>query len=61
MLPLKNGAKVFLTKGRHAGNTGLLKEIKGEEATYSADGEDVETAKSYLFVVGEKEAEITLN
>ncbi|MEK6863111.1 MAG: 30S ribosomal protein S4e [Nanoarchaeota archaeon] len=61
VLHLKKGARVFLTKGKHAGNTGLLKEIKGKEATYSADGEDVETAKSYLFVVGEKEAEITLN
>lgn len=60
VLPLKKGAQVFLTKGKHAGGTGVLKEIKGDEATYSAEGEDVETAKEYLFVVGDKDAEIKL-
>ena len=58
VLPLKKGAKVFLTKGKHAGGTGVLKEIKGDEAAYSAEGEDVETAKEYLFVVGDKDTEI---
>lgn len=61
VLPLKKGAKVFLTKGKHAGNIGLLKEIKGDEATYSVDNIDIETAKGYLFVVGENDAEIKLS
>ncbi len=60
VLSLKKGAMVFLTKGKHAGGTGVLKEIKGNEATYSAEGEDVETAKEYLFVVGDKDTEIKL-
>lgn len=60
LLPLKKGAKVFLTKGKHAADIGVLKEVKGKEATYSLQGEDIETAKAYLFVVGEKDAEITL-
>ncbi len=61
VLPLKKGAKVFLTKGKHAGNIGVLKEVKGDEATYSVDNADIETAKGYLFVVGEKDTEIKLS
>ena len=52
VLPLKEGVTIFLTKGKHGGSVGTHKEIKNNEATYSADGKDVETAKSYLFVVG---------
>ena len=59
-LAAKKGAKVFLTKGKHAGAVGVLKEIKGVEATYTVDDIDVDTAKDYLFVVGEKDSEITL-
>ncbi len=58
VLPLKQGMHIFLTKGKHAGDSGVLKEIKGREATYSARDADIDTAKEYLFVVGEKGAEI---
>jgi len=61
ILPLKIGVKVFLTKGKHAGSVGTLKEIRGKEAIYSVDGKDIETAKAYLFVVGDKESEIKIN
>ena len=60
ILQVKKGAKVFLIKGKHAGDVGELKEIKGVEATYTVDGADVDTAKDYLFVVGDKDAEISL-
>lgn len=60
ILSAKKGAKVFLIKGKHAGDVGVLKEIKGVEATYAVDGADVDTAKEYLFVVGDKDAEISL-
>lgn len=60
ILPSKKGAKVFLIKGKHAGDVGVLKEVKGAEATYTLDGADVDTAKAYLFVVGDKESEISL-
>ena len=60
ILSVKKGSKVFLIKGKHAGDVGVLKEIKGMEATYTVDGADVDTAKDYLFVVGDKDAEITL-
>ncbi|HLD40073.1 MAG TPA: 30S ribosomal protein S4e [Candidatus Nanoarchaeia archaeon] len=60
ILPVKKGSKVFLIKGKHAGDVGVLKEIKGMEATYTVDGADIDTAKDYLFVVGDKDSEITL-
>lgn len=60
ILPAKKGARVFLIKGKHAGDVGVLKETKGVEATYTMDGADVDTAKDYLFVVGDKESEISL-
>ncbi len=56
----KKGAKVFLIKGKHAGDVGVLKEIKGVEVTFTADGADIDTAKDYLFVVGDKDSEINL-
>ena len=54
VLPLKEGATIFLTKGKHGGSVGTLKEIKNNEATYSVDGKDVETARNYLFVIGDE-------
>ncbi len=60
ILSVKKGAKVFLTKGKHAGDVGVLAEIKGVEATYTVDGANIDTAKDYLFVVGEKDTEIKL-
>ena len=60
VLPLKEGVNVFLTKGKYAGYFGVLKEIKGKEAIFSFGTGDVETAKKYLFVVGENKSEIKL-
>ncbi len=56
VLPLKEGVSVFLTRGKHGGDTGLLKEFKGSDAVYTSASSksDVETAKGYLFVVGAK-------
>jgi len=52
VLPLQAGAMVFLTKGKHAGSTGEFKEIKNDEAIYMKNGQEIETAKEYLFVIG---------
>jgi small subunit ribosomal protein S4e len=60
LLTVKKGATVFLIKGKHAGDVGVLKEIKGVEATYTVGDADIDTAKEYLFVVGDKAAEIML-
>ena len=52
VLPLKEGASVFLVKGKHAGSKGVLKSINDESAHY-VDNEknEVETSKRYLFVL----------
>jgi len=55
VLYLKPGAAVFLTQGKHIGNPGVLTEIKGREAKYAVDEQEIETIRDYLFVVGEKE------
>jgi len=60
VLPLKEGNFVFLTKGKHGGNSGILKEIRGTEATYTSQKKDIETTKAYLFVLGEKDTKIKL-
>ncbi len=59
VLPLQPGVKVFLTRGKHGGELGELKELRGDEAVYKVGREEIETARSYLFVVGEKEAVIS--
>ena len=52
ILPLKEGANVFLVKGKHAGSKGILKSIKDESAHYvDNDKNEVETSKRYLFVL----------
>lgn len=61
ILPLKPGMTVFLTKGMHSGKVGVLKEIKGTEATYLLGQKEVGTTKSYLFVVGEKKPIVTVS
>jgi len=52
ILSLKEGAKVFLTKGKRAGATGKLKSLEGETAKYTNEaGEEIETTKKYLYVM----------
>ncbi len=52
VMPLKVGSHVFLTQGKHAGSSGILKELSGESARYEQkDGTIIETTKKYLFVV----------
>lgn len=60
VLHAKKGTKVFLIKGKHAGDVGVLKEVTDTEVIYTVEGTDVNTAKAYLFVVGEKDSEISL-
>ena len=61
VLSLKNNSSVFLIGGKHAGSAGQLKEIKNDEAIFVVDGKDIETAKKYLFVVGDQKAEVAVN
>lgn len=61
VLPLKAGMQVFLVKGKHAGDKGVLKKVEGTQAVYSMKDKQIETAKEYLFVVGEKKSEIGID
>ncbi len=60
VLPLKKGAAVFLTQGKHSGEIGIVQEIKGKEATFSLHQKEIGTVKKYLFVVGDTKPVITL-
>lgn len=60
ILPLQNKSMVFLQRGKHNGDQGTLKEIKETQALYEKDGQEIETAKAYLFVIGTKDAVITV-
>jgi small subunit ribosomal protein S4e len=57
---LKKDAFVFLIKGKYAGDSGLLQEIKNKQAIYQKDGQKVETLKKYLFVLGDKKPAIDI-
>jgi len=65
VLSLQEGSIVFLSRGKHHGDVGTLKKIRGQEAIYSRAGkekqEEIETSKDYLFVIGVKEPIITIN
>lgn len=60
VLPLKPGMLVFLVRGKHSGDLGTLNRAAGKEASYVLGQKEVETAKEYLFVVGDKKPRITL-
>ncbi len=60
VIGLAKGVFVHLTGGKYAGGNGTLKEIKGTEAIFTRDKQDIETAKKYLFVLGKKESTITI-
>lgn len=60
VLPLKEGAEVFLLEGKHCGDLGTLRKISGVGAVYSRDDQEIETAKKYLFVVGKDKPLISL-
>jgi len=51
VLPLQAGATAFLLRGKHRGDFGIIKEIRGKQATYLRNNQQVETLKEYLFVL----------
>jgi small subunit ribosomal protein S4e len=60
VLPLEKGSEVYLIDGKHCGDVGSFKEIRKEEAIYTKDKKDIETAKEYLFVVGKNKSMIEI-
>lgn len=52
-IPLKENCMVYLFRGKHAGYTGIVKEVKGSKVIYkNPEGKVMETLKNYVFVVG---------
>jgi len=58
--PLQSSAFVFLTKGKCAGDSGILKEINDNQAIYQKGRQTIETLKKYLFVLGNQKAAIKI-
>ncbi|MBT3324347.1 30S ribosomal protein S4e [archaeon] len=54
---LKKGAQIYLTGGKFIGNTAILEEIKEDKVTIKIKDEIFETAKRYLFVIGDVKIE----
>ena len=60
LIELKKDSYVYITKGKQAGDSGVLTEIKESRATYQKEKNQIKTLKKYLFVLGEKKSVITL-
>ena len=61
-IQLKKDALVYLTGGKHIGQTGKVQQIMGKRIFYKAeDGEEVETLKEYAFPVGKDKPLIKLS
>ena len=61
-VPLQKDALVYLTGGKHIGQTGKVQEIKGEKIVCRTENnEDVETLRSYAFPIGKDKPMIKLS
>lgn len=60
LLPLKKDCIVFITDGKRRGDSGSFIEVKEDRAVYQKDEAKIETAKRYLFVIGDKKSAITI-
>lgn len=60
LLPLREGMHIFLSQGKHAGDSGVLKTMSGHQVVYRKEEHDIETAKRYVFVTGKEKPLITL-
>ena len=60
-LKLQKKATIFLTSGKHVGETGKIEDIAENKIIYKDhNGELVETLKEYAFVIGEDKSLIAL-
>jgi len=56
----EEGATIYLTGGKHVGETGTIEKIKDNLITYKRDKNKFETLKKYAFVIGKKKSSIKL-
>lgn len=59
-LPLKEGAAIMLTGGKHLSKTGTVKQIDADIIVFDTADGTFSTAKRHAYVVGEKSPEVTL-
>ncbi|MFT4312026.1 MAG: S4 domain-containing protein [Candidatus Woesearchaeota archaeon] len=60
-LSFEKGKCVQFIGGRHIGEVGTIEQVDGQNLTVNVAGRKIETLKSYAFVVGEKQPEITVS
>tara|TARA_Y100000310_G_C20593954_1_gene769539 strand:- start:636 stop:1322 length:687 start_codon:yes stop_codon:yes gene_type:complete len=60
-LELKKDAFVYVIRGKQSGDSGILQEIKKNQATYQKDKHNIETLKKYLLVLGTKKPLINID
>ncbi len=62
IIPLQKNVLVYLTGGKHIGQTGKVQEIRGEKIFCKTEsGEEVETLKRYAFPIGNDKPIIKLS
>ncbi len=54
ILPAGAGMAVCFLRGKHSGQSGILQEIRGNKAMFAVGGQQVETAREHLFILGRK-------
>ena len=59
-IPFKEGCQVYLIKGNYTGNIGTLKNIEQDKIFVDVEGQVIQTAKKYAYVVGKTKPKITL-
>ena len=61
VLKLEKGNLVYLTKGKHVGEVGVIEEIKKNKLVYKREKKLFETDINFAFVVGVKSSSISLS
>ena len=61
LIELKKDAAIYVMRGKRSGESGILKEINGNEVTYVKNKKEIQTLKKYLFVIGDKKPIIDVN
>ncbi|MEM4239696.1 MAG: 30S ribosomal protein S4e [Candidatus Woesearchaeota archaeon] len=59
-LALEKGALVYLLGGKHIGTTGVVEKLEGNEIMFTANGQQIMTAKKYALVVGRERPVLTI-
>jgi small subunit ribosomal protein S4e len=59
-LPLKKGGFIFMMAGKHVGEVGQIKEIKGDKIVVKTEKAEFETLRKYGFVIGKDKPAVSI-